>query len=60
MTHKTIVPDGDAVYEALMAAHAGLSDAESNALNTRLVLLLANEVGDADRLTALFAAARQL
>lgn len=37
---------GDAFYEALLAAHHGLSDAESAALDSRLVLILANEVGD--------------
>ncbi len=37
---------GDAVYAALIAAHEGLSDAESAALDARLVLLLAHAVGD--------------
>ena len=50
---------GDAVYAALIAAHEGLSPKESHALNARLVLMLANEVGDAGRLSALFALARQ-
>lgn len=49
---------GDDVYAALMAAHDGLSDAESVRLNARLVLLLANEVGDPDRLKAVLAAAK--
>ena len=39
-------PDGDAFYEALMKAHQGLSEAESHALNIRLVLLMANQIGD--------------
>ena len=39
---------GDAFYEQLVAAHRGLSDEDSGALNTRLVLLLANHVGDTD------------
>lgn len=38
---------GDDVYAALIAAHDGLTDAESARLNARLVLLLANQVGDA-------------
>ena len=38
--------DPDAFYTALIDAHAGLSEAESQALNARLVLLLANHVGD--------------
>ena len=49
---------GDDFYAALMAAHEGLSDEESARLNARLVLLLANEVGDPDRLKAVLAAAR--
>ena len=36
----------DAVYALLVEAHEGLSDAQSEALNTRLVLLLAHAVGD--------------
>ncbi len=38
--------DGDAFYNYLMAAHEGLSEAESHRLNARLVLILANEIGD--------------
>lgn len=38
--------DGDAFYNALMDAHEGLSTAESHALNARLVLVLANHIGD--------------
>ncbi len=52
--------EGDTVYAALMAAHEGLSGAESHALNARLVLMLANEVGDPARLETLFKAARDL
>jgi hypothetical protein len=37
---------GDAFYDALVKAHAGLTDAQSELLNARLVLLLANHVGD--------------
>lgn len=35
----------DDFYELLIAAHHGLDDAQSHALNARLVLLLANHVG---------------
>ncbi|MFG6589518.1 DUF2783 domain-containing protein [Sulfitobacter sp. 1A12157] len=52
--------EGDSVYATLMAAHEGLSAAESHALNARLVLMLANELGDPARLAALFKAAREL
>ena len=34
------------LYAVIIEAHAGLSDAESAALNARLVLLLANHIGD--------------
>ena len=49
----------DDFYEALLEAHAGLSDADSQALNARLVLILANAVGDHDALLAALAAARK-
>ena len=41
------IPDPDAFYAALVAAHEGLSDADSADFNARLVFLLANQVGDA-------------
>ncbi|HQY43268.1 MAG TPA: DUF2783 domain-containing protein [Paracoccaceae bacterium] len=37
--------DADGFYAALLAAHKELSAAESDALNVRLVLILANHVG---------------
>lgn len=51
-------PNQDDVYNALMDAHEGLSDAESHALNARLVLLMANQIGDASILTDLMHTAR--
>lgn len=48
----------DDFYEALLKTHEGLSLEQSHALNARLVLLLANEVGRLDRLCELLAAAR--
>jgi hypothetical protein len=48
----------DDFYQALIDAHAGLSEAQSAALNARLILLLANQVGDVDTLRAAIAAAR--
>lgn len=36
----------DDFYEALISAHQGLETAESHAMNARLVLLLANHIGD--------------
>lgn len=38
--------DPDRAYRALIEAHRGLSDEESAALNSRLVLILANHIGD--------------
>ena len=49
---------GDDFYAALMAAHEGLSFEESARLNARLVLLLANAVGDFGRLAQCLEAAR--
>jgi hypothetical protein len=39
--------DADSFYEQLLDAHAGLSGEQSELLNARLILLLANQVGDA-------------
>lgn len=48
----------DDFYAELMAAHDGLTKAQSDALNARLILLLANQIGDRDVLRAALAAAR--
>ncbi len=48
----------DDFYEALIAAHEGLDEAASHALNARLVLVLANHIGSLDVLRAALAAAR--
>jgi hypothetical protein len=37
----------DDFYEALLSAHQGLSTEQSHAMNARLVLLLANHIGEA-------------
>jgi hypothetical protein len=37
----------DESYARLIATHDGLTEAESHALNARLVLILMNQVGDA-------------
>ena len=39
--------DADSFYEQLLDAHQGLSPQQSELLNARLILLLANQVGDA-------------
>jgi hypothetical protein len=56
-TQATALPYDD-LYEALIAAHQGLSTEQSHALNARLVLLLANQVGDLDTLRSAFLLAR--
>lgn len=38
--------DPDGFYAALIDSHDGLSDAESAALNARLILILSNHIGD--------------
>lgn len=50
--------DGDGFYERLVAAHAGLDAQESRRLNARLILLLANHVGDEAVIHEALAAAR--
>lgn len=39
--------DADGFYEQLLDAHEGLDEEQSALLNARLILLLANQVGDA-------------
>lgn len=36
----------DDIYEALIAAHNGLTKEQSDALNARLILILINHIGD--------------
>jgi len=52
------IDDPDDFYARLIEAHRGLSDAESRQLNARLILLLANHVGDRAVLDAALAQAR--
>ena len=40
------LPNADAIYAALIAAHEGLCEEESHAMNARLILLLMNHIGD--------------
>lgn len=48
----------DDMYEALIEAHQGLSTAQSHVMNARLVLLLANHIGDLGVLQDAFRLAR--
>jgi hypothetical protein len=49
----------DDFYQALIALHRDLSEADSALVNAKLVLLLANHIGDAEVLAAAMAAARE-
>lgn len=51
MGHLNLEPNltsPDDFYEALIEAHTGLADEMSEALNNRLILVLANHIGDQD------------
>jgi hypothetical protein len=49
----------DDFYQALIDAHCDLDATQSHELNAKLVLLLANHVGDLDVLAEAIAAARR-
>lgn len=49
----------DDFYEALLDMHRGLTEAQSALVNAKLILLLANHIGDTDVLRAALAAARE-
>ncbi len=49
----------DDFYEQLIATHRGLTDAQSALVNAKLVLLLANHIGDPAVLAQAMAAARE-
>ncbi len=50
---------GDDFYEQLIHIHRDLSDDQSRLVNARLILLLANHIGDLNVLRQALAAARQ-
>jgi len=50
--------DADAFYEQLLNAHLGLSREESELLNARLVLVMANQLGNTALLQACINAAK--
>lgn len=50
--------DADAFYECLLDAHQSLSREQSELLNARLILILANQVGDSAVLQTCIGAAR--
>ncbi|GAB4361626.1 MAG: DUF2783 domain-containing protein [Oricola sp.] len=55
---KPNIAEPDDFYADLLAAHEGLTKAESDAFNARLILILANHVGDRETLREALEAAR--
>ena len=51
--------DADAFYESLLDAHQGLSREQSELLNARLILLMANQIGNTALLQTCIAAAAE-
>lgn len=51
--------DPDRAYRALIETHRGLSEEDSAALNSRLVLILANHIGDLSVLQEAIALAKR-
>jgi hypothetical protein len=51
--------DPDGIFEALVAAHRGLDAEASRRLDARLVLILANHIGDTGVVLAAIAEARR-
>lgn len=49
----------DDFYEALIELHRGLSEEQSRQVNARLILLLANHIGDMEVLAEAMAAAKE-
>jgi hypothetical protein len=52
------IPDPDDFYDELLNAHEGLSKDQSDEFNARLVLTLANHIGDREVLRAALEAAK--
>ncbi|WP_322866241.1 DUF2783 domain-containing protein [Aquicoccus sp. G2-2] len=52
------IPDADDFYAELLAAHETLAKDESDAFNARLILVLANQIGDRAVLSAALEAAK--
>ena len=50
----------DESYALLIKAHEGLSEAESHAMNARLILILMNQIGDHAVIADALALARDL
>ena len=55
---KANIAGADDFYAELLASHEGLSKAESDAFNARLLLIMANHIGDRAVLREALAAAK--
>lgn len=53
------VENPDDFYAQLIEMHEGLSDAESHKLNAKVILMLANHIGDAEVLNETLTYARE-
>ena len=53
------VASADDFYALLLEAHEGLDKAESDAFNARLILILANHIGDREVLAQALEAAKR-
>lgn len=60
LTKTPNISDPDGFYAELIAAHEGLAEADSHTLNARLVLILANHIGDREVLAEALALAKQV
>lgn len=52
------ITDPDRIYEMVLALHEGQGEEQSRRINARLILLLANHIGDMEVLQEAFEAAR--
>jgi hypothetical protein len=52
------IADPDGFYDELLAAHQDLTKDQSDAFNARLILVLANHIGDRDLLRSALVAAK--
>jgi anthranilate phosphoribosyltransferase len=59
LAREARLADPDAAYRMLAEAHRDLDERDSAALNARLVLILANQIGDLPVLREAVALARQ-
>lgn len=54
----TNIAEYDDFYADLLMAHEGMNDEDSQAFNSRLIMILANHIGDADVLKQALTAAK--